>query len=132
MSLTTAAVVKTAMTPSETNELASTARFEEAFVLPVQLSHAPRGVLLPEHRLMLAVLQEAVQTFQRSAASRGKRDRRLFGEVKEWFFATRGVGPFAFENICAVLRFDPDYIRDGLTRWVSVRFGPMPEALPQT
>jgi hypothetical protein len=41
----------------------------------------------------------------------------MFREAEEWFELTDDGWFFSFENICAVLGFDPDYIRRGLRVW---------------
>jgi hypothetical protein len=73
--------------------------------------------LQPEKRLMLAVLEEAVGTFQKYSLASGRRARRLLGDVEEWFASNDTVWPFAFASICQALGLEPEYIRTGLRRW---------------
>jgi len=68
------------------------------------------------NRLMLAVLEEALVTFQRGLNSPHAEHRRHFHEVDRWIKSADTDWPFAFENICSCLRIDPDYIRAGLRR----------------
>lgn len=68
----------------------------------------------PENRLMLAVLEEALVTFQRGVDSPMAERRKRFYEVDRWVAETDSDWPFSFENICQTLRIDPDYIRTGL------------------
>jgi hypothetical protein len=75
--------------------------------------------LQPEKRLMLAVLEDAVGTFQKFATASGRRGRRLFAEAEEWFSSEDTAWPFAFRNICQALSLEPSYIRSGLRRWRS-------------
>jgi hypothetical protein len=92
---------------------------QPATVLPVQL-FAGVGLdasLVPEKRLLLAVLEEAVVTFQRYASEQGRRGRRLFREAEEWVGSEEVCWPCSFRNICDVLGFDPGYLRKGLSRW---------------
>ena len=70
----------------------------------------------PRNRLMLAVLEEALVTFQRGLASPRAEQRRHFYEVDRWVASRDTEWPFSFENICGCLRIDPDYIRSGLRR----------------
>ncbi len=70
-----------------------------------------------ERRLVLAILEEAVRSYQRYAFATNRRVRRLFGETCEWFDAKDDPWIFSFENICHALDLDPDHIREGLTRW---------------
>ena len=73
--------------------------------------------LQPEKRLMLAVLEDAVGTFQKYVTSSTRRGQRLFTEAEEWFAASATDWPFGFENICEALGLEPAYIRMGLARW---------------
>jgi len=70
---------------------------------------------------MLAVLEEAVATFQHHLGADTRRGQRLFREADEWFRSADTSWAFAFESVCAVLDLDPDYVRDGLAtlkrRW---------------
>jgi hypothetical protein len=73
--------------------------------------------LQPEKRLMLAVLEDAVGTFQKFAHASGRRARRLFAETEEWFGSDDAVWPFSFVSICQALGLEPEYIQRGLHRW---------------
>jgi hypothetical protein len=98
---------------------------EPATVLPVQLygNLAPDASIVPEKRLLLAVLEEAVVTFQRYSTDSGRRGRRLYREAEEWVCSEDMCWPCSFRNICDVLGLDPGYIRQGLRRWREQRAG---------
>ena len=70
-----------------------------------------------ERRLVLAILEEAVRSYQHYAFATNRRGRRLFGETCEWFDSQDNTWIFSFENICYALDLDPDHIREGLARW---------------
>jgi hypothetical protein len=74
-------------------------------------------LLEPEHKLMLAILQDAVECFQANYSARCEKRKRVFDDAREWIFQSRNDWIFGFENICNVLEFDPEYIRKGLLRW---------------
>ena len=71
----------------------------------------------PEKRLMLAVLEDAIATFQRHVLSQTRRGKQLVEEVEEWTADAGGQWPFSFENICAALDLEPEYLRAGMARW---------------
>jgi hypothetical protein len=71
----------------------------------------------PEKRLMLAVLEEAIATYQRHATADSRRSQRLVDEVEEWVSGESGEWPFSFDNICAALDLDAEYLRTGMARW---------------
>jgi hypothetical protein len=79
----------------------------------VSLKHTDRG----EKRLMLAVLEEAVGTFQRHVDAKSRHGQRVFREAEEWLWSNDTAWPFAFENICHALEIEPAFLRRGLERW---------------
>jgi hypothetical protein len=70
----------------------------------------------PEYRLMLAVLEDALVTYQYGLRSVNPLRRRRSCEVERWIASTESDGPFSFESICTALHLDPDYIRAGLVQ----------------
>jgi hypothetical protein len=75
------------------------------------------GTCLGEHRLMLAVLEDAVECFQKYALAQYLWEKKLFQEAEDWIFEKNSGWPFSFENICANLELNPGYIRRGLLVW---------------
>jgi hypothetical protein len=65
---------------------------------------------------MLAVLEDAIECFQRYAGTHDGKHERLFLEAVKWILDRDCDWPFSFENICNTLNLDPDYIRRGLLR----------------
>lgn len=84
---------------------------EEERLLPTQFSD--RRLISPEGRLLAAILEEALATYFRYADTTDRRAKRLFNEAKEWIFSTADW-PLSFENICAALDIEPEYLRRGL------------------
>ncbi len=74
-----------------------------------------------EERLMLAVLENAVEYFQKYVLARNPRGKQLFQEAEEWFLDKDGDGLFSFESICATFGLHPDHIRKGLMVWKEAR-----------
>jgi hypothetical protein len=70
-----------------------------------------------EEKLMLAVLADAIDHFQKYALAKDERRRKLFQEAEEWFLEKGDDQLFSFEYICATLQLHPDYIRRGLLAW---------------
>jgi hypothetical protein len=70
-----------------------------------------------EERLMLAVLENAVEYFQKYVLARNPRGKQLFQEAEEWFLEKDGETLYSFENICETLGLHPDPIRKGLLVW---------------
>jgi hypothetical protein len=93
--------------------------FEPDILLPNQYFAAfKRGRAVEgERRLMLAVLEDAVDSYRKCALARDPREQASFLEAREWFWSSDRSWLFAFENICDVLEMDADYLRTGLDRW---------------
>src|SRR2546426_3460731 len=70
-----------------------------------------------EERLMRAVLENAVEYFQKYVLARNPRGKQLFQEAEEWFLDKDGEALYSFENICETLGLHPDPIRKGLLVW---------------
>jgi hypothetical protein len=71
-----------------------------------------------EERLMLAVLESAVEDFQKYVLARRPSGKKLFQATEEWFLEKDSGGAlFSFESICETLQLHPDYIRKGLLLW---------------
>src|SRR5215470_1372990 len=77
----------------------------------------------PERRLMVAVLEDGIHRYQKSAAARTLIEKEIFAEEEEWLFGPGEDGPFAFETICDALGLDADYLRGGLRGWRERNFG---------
>ena len=92
---------------------------EPEAVLPSQYFSLPAvdASLQAEKRLMLAVLEDAVGTFQKYVNARERTGQRLFAEVEDWFAADEVEWPYSFVNISQALGLDPEYLRTGLGRW---------------
>lgn len=93
--------------------------FEPDILLPNQYFAAFRRgrAVEGERRLMLAVLEDAVDSYRKHALARDPREQACFLEAKEWFLSSDRSWLFAFENICDVLEMNADYLRTGLDRW---------------
>ncbi len=71
----------------------------------------------PEKRLMLAVMENAIGTFQKSIYAATRRQRRLLKETEEWIHSFDTSWPVSFENICDSLGIEAEYLRSGLAQW---------------
>ena len=82
--------------------------------------------LQPEKRLMLAVLEDAVGTFQKHVTAATRRGQRHFTEAEQWFASDIADWPFAFESICEALGLEASFVRRGLWHWRDAQRGPVP------
>jgi len=66
---------------------------------------------------MLAVLEDAVDCYQKYAHARDLRGRQLFDESCDWVLSPDRTWLFSFENICDTLEISAEYVRRGLRDW---------------
>ena len=91
-------------------------------LLPAQWHSAMwNASLVPEKRLLLAVLEEAIATVQRYVVDERRRGRRLCREAEGWVLSDDVNWPCTFRRICDALGIDPDYLREGVMRWTARR-----------
>jgi hypothetical protein len=80
-----------------------------------------KTLLEPEKRLMLAILEDAVNCFRDNVLANSGRRKKLFEEAEEWILEEGSDWVFSFENICEVFGFNSEYLRKGLLRWKEKR-----------
>lgn len=93
--------------------------FEPDALLPAQFYTAFRGgsSVRGEKRLMLAVLEDALDCYQKYAVALDGHGQQLFDEARTWITAKDRCWFFSYENICETLEINPDYLRQGLENW---------------
>jgi hypothetical protein len=74
-----------------------------------------------EEKLMLAVLENAIEQFQEYALAEDPKGKAMFVEAEEWLSEKNSDWFFSFENICETLRLSPDYLLQGLILWRETR-----------
>ena len=82
-------------------------------ILPSQY-FGPRRRLTPEHGLMIAVLQDAIDCVAKHRYAKDYRGRRLFDEATRWLLAEETDWLYSFECICAVLDLDANAVHRAL------------------
>jgi len=70
-----------------------------------------------EEGLLVAVLQQATEDFQKYVLATGKEGKKLFKEAEDWILDTESDAVFSFEYICECLQINPCYLRRGFMRW---------------
>jgi hypothetical protein len=84
----------------------------------------------PEKRLMLALLKDAVASYQEYVGARDRRGRTLFREAEDWIMDDNWDSVCSFDYVCEVLGFQPGYIRSALVRWKEKKIGTKPKLDP--
>jgi len=107
------------MQQKETLDERLTGLFVPDTLLPIQYFEAMRRKhLLPgEKRLVLSVLEDAVECFMKYIDASTKKGQRLFREAEMWINLDDKKWVFSFDNVCEALNIDPNYLRRGLREW---------------
>ena len=69
-----------------------------------------------EKRLMIAVLKDAVECLEKYRAARSSAGRSEYLSAIEWVEDPSTDWLFSFTNICDLLGFDPEYLREVLLK----------------
>ncbi|HVN64150.1 MAG TPA: hypothetical protein VMT58_05905, partial [Candidatus Binataceae bacterium] len=93
--------------------------FEPDTLLPIQYFEAMRKkhLLEGEKRLILSVLEDAVECFMKGLEATTSKGQRLFRDAEEWINLEDKRWVFSFDNVCEMLDINPEYMRVGLRRW---------------
>ena len=97
-------------------------------MLPVQyLRAADAGLAQPQRRLMMAVLQTALDDCQGTAYARAtgteRADGREFRQAIAYLESRDKSWPFSFDNICEAMGLDSESIRRTLLRRAAAAAG---------
>jgi hypothetical protein len=93
--------------------------FEPDTLLPIQYFEAMRKkhLLEGEKRLILSVLEDAIECFMKYIDSPTSKGQRLFRDAEEWINLEDKQWVFSFDNVCEMLDVNPEYMRRGLKQW---------------
>lgn len=107
------------MQEKETLDERLPALFEPDTLLPIQYFEAMRRkhLLEGEKRLILSVLEDAIECFMKYIDSTTHKGQRLFREADEWISLEDRHWIFSFDNVCDMLDINPEYMRRGIQQW---------------
>jgi hypothetical protein len=84
-------------------------------LMPSQYYAAPATT--PHHRLLLAILEDAIRCFQNNLDAKTIRRRRLFRETEYWLFETKDAGFMSCRTVCESLGISAGALRRSLREW---------------
>jgi hypothetical protein len=93
---------------------------EAGVILPCQYHDLSGGGyrLTGEQRLMLALLADAINVYQKGALSRASRARRLYVDAEQWIMNDRpGARGLTFSTVCEALGIHAPRLRRRLLDW---------------
>ena len=99
-------------------------------ILPSQFF--ARTIPTPERLLLLAVLEEAIRTYQRYVIATDRRGRAIFAEVEAWLACEDTEWMFSYVAICDELGINPTYVRLSLRLWRDAQRAALETRLPPT
>ncbi len=99
---------------------------EDSTVLPVQyfVGNVSWENWTGERRLIYAILEEAILSFQTHAFAHTRRGQRLFREASDWIMSNDDA-PFSCAWICQHIGIDETYLQKQLARWLERRRHPI-------
>jgi hypothetical protein len=111
------------MQEKETLDERLPALFEPDTLLPIQYFEAMRRkhLLEGEKRLILSVLEDAIECFMKCIDASTSKGQRLFRDADEWIAHEDKRWVFSFDNVCDMLDINPEYMRTGLRKWKEKR-----------
>jgi hypothetical protein len=68
-------------------------------------------------RLMVALLEDAIRTYQRHLFAATGHGCRLFLEAERWLMDDHPDAALRFQDVCEALDLDADFLRNALQRW---------------
>ena len=91
--------------------------FEPDILLRDQFSVRSGALVSREKRLMLAVLENALDSYQKYVFAKDGQGRQMFDAAVAWLNSPDTEWPFSYLNICETLDINPEYLRRGLEGW---------------
>jgi len=92
-------------------------------VMPSQLfpEFPGEASMQAEKRLLLAVLEDAIDILLKHAGAETARGQRLYAETVAWIVSEETGSPFDFLTVCEALDLSPSCLRRGLERLLRLR-----------
>ena len=69
-----------------------------------------------ERELLLAVLETAIEDFQKYASAQDQKGKSLYQNAQEWILERNSEWFLSFDSICESLSISPDHLRRALLR----------------
>src|SRR5262245_59392632 len=83
-----------------------------------------------EIKLIAALLEDAIDCYLKHCSAKSRRGKRIFAEAAQWILDRDDDWLFGFDNICEMLKLDPNYIRRVVKQSAQERLQPSQQTLP--
>lgn len=93
--------------------------FEPSMLLPTQFFAGlkQKAEADGERRLMFAILEDAIECYQKHVLATENKACQLHNDAEAWFLEDDPTWLFSFVNICEVFDIHPVSLRQGLLNW---------------
>jgi len=88
----------------------------------------PKSNLMPEKRLMLAMLEDGICCFQKYCFATDEKGKALFEAADAWIMNENVLWLLSFRSICDYLEINACYLRRGLFQWRDNQLASRPES----
>lgn len=79
---------------------------------------------------MIALLEDAIRTYQRHLFAESSHGRQLFHEAETWLMDDHPDAALHFQDVCDGLDLDADFLRGALQRWRENEMASVPAPRP--
>jgi hypothetical protein len=103
----------------ENTDMADHGAFEPDVLITdlVVAARRRRAALSGEKRLMLAIVENALDYYEKYLLATDRVGRALFTEAADWMASTSDEDVYSFENISETLDINASYFRRGVAAW---------------
>lgn len=105
------------MIEAQTEDRLAAALEPESFLPSQHFTRSEHGPGAGVKRMMIAMLEDAIDVYRKHAATRGGKHERAFREAERWFELRDRSWLFSFESVCDTLGIDATRLRQALATW---------------
>jgi len=102
---------------SHTEDRLAAALEPESFLPSQHFTRSENGPGAGVKRMMIAMLEDAIDVYRKHATARGGKHERAFREAERWFELHDRSWLFSFESVCDTLGIDANRLRQALATW---------------
>jgi len=102
---------------TQTEDRLAAALEPESFLPSQHFTRSDNGPGAGVKRMMIAMLEDAIDVYRKHASTRGGKHERAFREAERWFELRDRSWLFSFESVCDTLNIDANRLREALAKW---------------
>jgi hypothetical protein len=102
---------------AQTEDRLAAALEPESYLPSQHFSRGEHGPGAGVKRMMIAMLEDAIDVYRKHASTRGGKHERAFREAERWFELRDRSWLFSFESVCDTLGINANRLRQALAVW---------------